>query len=745
MIIFLSTYFAYGVPASPEPFIYMQPDGTQLTLYTAGDEYYNWVETEEKEIVIENNGRYEYATIMNGEIVASGIYVSKQTDSKQDTILSKRHEIIDLMLRKRERTIAAMDSINNTRNLTTGPLTTGNQKVLCILIGFPDKPFSQAKSNYVNMWNQVGYNDNGSQGSVRDFYTENSYGNIFIETTVLGPYTASHNSSYYDTGSGSGTISSSNVRELISEALIAARNEILFQNFDVNGDNYVDAVHVIFAGYGKESGSNGVIWSHRWSLSTPIVQNGYYAQDYFCTPELAGNSGSTVAPIGTICHEYGHILGAPDYYDLNDSGFKGTGHWDVMCNGSWNHGGRCPAHHNPYTKAYIYHWATPMTINSFVSNTTYTLPPSHSINCFYRINTSTIGEFYLLENKKRLGFNSYVGGVNKDGLLIYHIHKNIQQAIANNTVNTAHPQKCYIVNANATTNPNSSPSSYGSDDTQWAYPTNNQRFFTLSSIPTACSWAGSPTGVNICFIKKVGNNIQFVVNPQIIGPSVLDSLETYSIANMTNDAQIKWTYTANVEPSSPATQYLYHPITFEGGDSTASVSVKRGKYKTYIIVHDSFPPIIREKSEKGTYPIWLFYEGTITLKATISSGDDSYIISKTITLPEEERISHEFVQVDNLDISENSPLSLQYSMVHPNPIIGNNIIIGVRQLIEDVMVPINDAYTIELWDNKYGLIQRRDYISPDIEFEIGSLPIGLYHLILIVNGKVRTTSKIIKL
>lgn len=47
------TTVLYAVPASPNPFFVTQPDGTQLTLHTMGDEYYHWVETTDKKL--ENN------------------------------------------------------------------------------------------------------------------------------------------------------------------------------------------------------------------------------------------------------------------------------------------------------------------------------------------------------------------------------------------------------------------------------------------------------------------------------------------------------------------------------------------------------------------------------------------------------------------------------------------------------------------------------------------------------------------
>lgn len=316
-VIYVS-YSLYAVPASPEPFVFVQPDGSKLTLYGRGDEYYHWIETDGNDIVVKNNGCYEYATIVNNQIVASGIAASSQISPASKSQLSTRDELIKLMLQKRSLAIAQIDSVSKLEDSGSKsiPLTEGNQKVLCILIGFPDMPFSKTQADFVNMWNQIGYNYEGSQGSVKDFYLENSYGLLNVTATVVGPYVASHNSSYYDYDNG-------DYKALIKEAMQAAKNDVQFSEFDVNNNYFVDLVHVVFAGYSKSvPGSDGVIWPHSGTLTLPVWQGLYRAKDYICSSELAGYSGTKVAPIGTVCHEYGHDLGAPDYYDLSSSGFR---------------------------------------------------------------------------------------------------------------------------------------------------------------------------------------------------------------------------------------------------------------------------------------------------------------------------------------------------------------------------------------------------------------------------------------
>lgn len=772
--------YAHAVPASPEPFLFTQPDGTVLTLHTVGDEYCHWTETADKQVVIlSNNGYYEYASILNSEIVPSGIKVSgtnleSQISNANNTTL--RNQIIDLMWHKRDNVIVQMDSIlqveatideDNSavpmvKTTSSVSLTEGNQKVLCILIGFPDKPFTKSKTDFENMWNQTNYNVEGSQGSIKDFYAENSYGHMNVTATVVGPYIAKNNSSYYATGSD---IIGSKVRDLVKEALTAAKNDIQFKDFDINGDKYVDAVHIVFAGYACDADqTKGLIWSHHWSLSTAVKQGTYKAKQYFITSELAGGSGTKIAPIGTVCHEYGHNLGAPDYYSKTD--YSGTGHWDVMAKGSWNgatgNHGRCPAHHNPYTKAYIYHWVTPMIINSSVSNVTYTLTPSHNTTSIYRINTSTNNEFFLLENKAAVSntFNSWLPGMG--GLIIYHIHSDIANAISNQNVNNSHPQKCYIVCANATSNPNSSAPSYGTTGIECAYPYLRKIFFTSNSTPSATSWAGSATGVDLCFIQKSGNNIKFVANPKINGPDILSTQATYSVSNIPASATIKWTYTFTPYNSYPVLRFD-NPVIFVNGDSTSTILVERGKRPVFrdstiigpISPRDSM--VMMPLSASTQSLSYVYFSGTAVLKATITSGDYSYVITKTVSLTS---ASTTLMEASN-DIEscmletesnaetdiDNKVAKVSYQLRYQNPVLTNSTTIFVEQFSDfaDCYIPYEGTYKLEIWNDRLGLIQRIEGQNDTLNLDCGNLPNGIYQMVLFVNGQCVSNSKMLKL
>lgn len=643
MIVFCLFCLSVGllaVPACPNVFSVQQSDGTMLNIRLRGDEFYNWVETEEGYPVIKDlDGVYKYAMVQNNTLCVSAYVahnVSNQSSEEIVYLKQSKFSVYEYIQQQYNSKMVTQVSSEETDTLSMRKITIpangtkGKRVILTILVDFSDLPFTKTAAEFHNLMNQKEYKGGGNAGSVHDFYYEDSYGKLDVSSIVVGPYTARFKSDHYKWDKNGSTI---RVRELVRDAVHWASSRVDFSTLDGDGNDYVDCVHLVIAGYDRSALATGIIWPHQSELSSAIIRDGKKVKKYIVTAELQKNN--EIAAIGTICHELGHAFGAPDYYDIDakdeDTGFPGTGLWDLMAYGSWNNNGKCPAHHNPYTKCYLYKWAIPSVLSPTLVNGYATIPSSYSVPAFLRVNTSVANEFFLFEYRKAIGFDKHIP---REGLLIYHAHASLQDNIASNSVNNTHPQKMYIVNAFADAEPNADHSSYGlvSESFKWVYPGtgyNKNMFFTANSVPAAIDWAGKATGVDLCYINPLNSVLTFMVNPQIQGPDIVCDEEEFSLSHVPADAKVTWSYKANF------TWKLFPPVLFPNGKEGDAVIIKRGcDYRN--IVNDKYPindslAVLPMKLPVTTLEIP--YEGIVDLKATIECGKKSYTISKKIEFP----------------------------------------------------------------------------------------------------------------
>lgn len=564
---------ALAVSAYPYPVKVTQPDGTTITVILKGDERVKWAQTIDGYTLLYNSkGVFEYAAQNGkGDLAPSGIAVSDISSRKSDELnfLAKTPKGL-LYSKSQVSLMKSISAIQASERQKSFP-TTGSRKLVCILMGFKDKAFTKTQAEFNNLYNQVGYTTGGATGSVKDFYNENSYNQFDLTVTVAGPYTAANNMSYYGANDASGN--DVNPRALVSEAINAADASVNFADFDNDGDGTVDGVYIIYAGYGEEAGGGAnCIWAHAWSLATAVTKDGKSISKYSCSAELSGSSGSTITAIGVICHEFGHVLGSPDYYDVDyttGGQFDGTGDWDLMAAGSWNNNGITPADHNAYTKVYVYGWATATELNS-AQNVTVTNAETNK--SFYRINSTTTNEFWLLENRQLTGFDAYLPG---HGLIIYHAHSGLATAIANANINATYPQKFYPVCANATTNPGSTASTYGTiNGGGCPFPgTGSKTSFTDATTPYMKSWAGANTAKPITNI--VENTSTKTITFSFMGGSVTPTAPTATTVATSGISTTGATLNATVNANNASTT-----VTFEYGATTSYGSTVNGTPNT---------------------------------------------------------------------------------------------------------------------------------------------------------------------
>ena len=540
-LLFLFPVTVVAVPAYPGLVKMKQPDGKEISIYMRGDEKVRWMESPDGySLLYDSDKQIVFATTNEaGNMVPSSIVF--QDESLRSSAINEQLANIPKNLSYSTSQINTLREIWNMTNSSIGKASkaaTGTIRAVCTLVQFPDKPLEKTTADFEQLLNQSGYSLDGARGSVRDFYYENSYGEMELVITVVGPYTAVKNYDYYGENNSAGydMYAYELARDVANYTF--TQSSITPADFDNDNDGFIDAFHFIYAGYGEEAGGGAnAIWAHKSGFFPLITFGGKRLDSYSCSPELRSNSGSGITRVGVICHEMGHIFGSPDFYDVNGEeggSFDGTGSWDLMAGGSWNgpsRDGASPAHINMYQKIRM-GWVDPVTLSIPQPIDNMLNSAEHAVA--YRYDTPVSGEYYVLENRQRKGFDAYVPGT---GLLIYRISVT-NGDISSQQVNTTHPQKVYPVCASSTYKiPNENPISYGNINSAGCpFPgTTRNGSFTDFTTPSAITWNGTNSAKPITEITESGEMISF----KFMQPGA-GSVNNFTVTRIGTDVQLKW-------------------------------------------------------------------------------------------------------------------------------------------------------------------------------------------------------------
>lgn len=347
----------------------------------------------------------------------------------------------------------------------------GNCRQLVVMASFQDQDFLEDQQATYQKWNRIfneeNYTEGEYAGSVHDYFMAQSYGQFNLTFDLVFVQLPDDRYKYRSTNQND-----ENSQYLVDDIVDALMTrDIDWSIYDWDGDSFVDQMLIVYAGKGMNAGGDSnTIWPHQWWLSQHLNQETedprdyrsyrtveyggreYYVDMYCCVQEHV-NLNTTKSSFGTICHEYSHCFGLPDFYTGSSSILK---YWELMDAGNYNGLGFCPCNYSAHERM-LMGWLTPVELSTATAVTG--ISPLDSEPLAYLIrNDGSENEYYIVENRRKQGWDAYLPG---NGILVFHVDYDRNLWFSTTEYVNAKKKRYWIIPANNTT-------VYGSSG--WAYP-----------------------------------------------------------------------------------------------------------------------------------------------------------------------------------------------------------------------------------------------------------------------------------
>ena len=534
---------AVAIPAHRGSVLMPQPDGTLVTVCLEGDEFYHFNTTADGYTIMLNEaGAYVYAQADGMNLVPTQLLahdVANRTAAELSFLAGTPKYLTD------ETEVAQGHVRRVKRNVDLSNFDFENFRGLVILIDFYDKSFASAdpqtfytemfsSDNFTGYYDPITKRDVTCPGSVHDYFNDQSNGKFKPPFDVYGPYPASY-------GQNAQTRARSNqcqslATTIFTNALKAADSEVDFTKYDNNNDGKIDMVYFLVAGYSSSySGNNsGYLWPHASNLSyTYYAFDGKRIDRYASSTELYGfeatPSSVTVEGIGTVAHEFSHVLGLPDFYDTDYAKSGGESHhpggWDVMAGGGDYNYGRSPVGYTFYER-YALGWATAQTLRKPGE---YSLEAVNTARKGYILRTSVNNEFFTIENRQKTGWDAYLPG---HGMIVTRVDSTNVSIWTSNQVN-CNPEHNYFEMLRAG---NTTSGDLASDP----FPgTTGNVMITNETYPSLKTWAGYGNEFNIVGISEENDIIRFNLIDDGSLQTLVEDFEDMPVTSTTNEKNVE--------------------------------------------------------------------------------------------------------------------------------------------------------------------------------------------------------------
>ena len=212
----------------------------------------------------------------------------------------------------------------------------GTSNILVLPICFTDSNFTASELQDIQTVLGGTAEETNYWESLKSFYYKSSYGQLNLEFTYADPVNMGVTArEFYNTNGQDG--SDLALRTGVT-AYKTAHGQSSTKEFDQDGDGTIDSVIMIYACDERSNGdSDGdLYWAYRFwdggvtdemaNTESPCGYSYFWASMNFFYEGTGTRANHTGLDAHTMCHEFGHMLGADDYYNAYEkNGFEPSG------------------------------------------------------------------------------------------------------------------------------------------------------------------------------------------------------------------------------------------------------------------------------------------------------------------------------------------------------------------------------------------------------------------------------------